>query len=377
MSGKIFEKAVILTGRDLEPVEGYMRVRDGVIEEIREGDPPESGVDLNGSFIMPPFVNAHTHLGDSVCRGIYQNRAQADVVGGGGVKFKALSGSSDREKIEAMGESLRMMRGSGTLAHLDFRENGVEGTRLLRNAKDELVRSIILSRPTSEEDFEELLRKSDGVGLPSLDFLPSEDLDRLSERVSGAGKLLSFHVSETREAHEGSLKARGETEIDRALEFDPSFLVHGTWATRGDLQSLSREGMPLVLCPRANSLLSVGIPPIHQALEEGVRLWLGTDNVCVSPPDMLRELSFAWAMLRLQSEGVGSSEARELLKAATVNPAIDLNLDFGPLEEGGRASFLVLSRDENLRRCGDPYEAIVNRARTGDIRGVHGHRPDG
>ncbi len=370
MSGKIFANANILVGENLDIVRGYVKVRDGVVREIAEGEPPEVDFDMEGDYVLPPFVNGHTHVGDSVKTDLYHGRTQSEVVGEGGVKFDALEGCSEREKMDAMRESLDAMRDFGVLAHCDFRESGIEGCKMLESSSNESVTSVVMARPKNSRDFDGLLSHCDGLGIPSLDFLSTEGVDRLLGDIKDSGKLLSFHVSETKEAHEKSLEETGRTEIARALEHDPSYLVHGTWATREDLRSIKDSGIPLVLCTRANSLLSVGLPRINQVLEEDVDFWLGTDNVSVCPPDMLAELSYAWAILRLQSADAGAAEARELLKAATVNPMDFLDLPFGPIEEGNGAAFLVLS-GERFERSVDPYVGIVNRARSSDIKDIY------
>ncbi len=79
-------------------------------------------------------------------------------------------------------------------------------------------------------------------------------------------------------------------------------------------------------------------------------------------------------MLRLQSSSAGSEEAKELLKAATVNPTDNLGLPFGPLKDGGEARFTVLSVDRNLKRCEDPYVGILNRATVANVEKVYGPR---
>lgn len=367
MSERIFENAVILSGRELETTRGYLKVKDGKIAEIGEGESPEPGVDMNRAFILPPFINGHTHLGDSVGKDLYQGLNQSDFVGPNGEKFRILEEVSETEKIRAMRESLYEMKESGVFAHCDFREEGLRGVRSLHSAEIEGIRTFVLSRPTDEWRIENLLSESDGVGLPSIDSLPIEETERIVNELSKSGKFLSFHVSETRKAHKKSLNKFDRSEIQRSLDFDPSFVIHGTWASRKDLSLLSEAEVPLVLCPRANCLLSDGIPPIKKAIEVGVELWLGTDNVSVCSPIILQELSFAWSLLRLQSDESGSFEARELLKAATVNPIDDLELSLGFLEPGDRAVFIVLSRGYNLNDCIDPYLGIVNRARVDNL----------
>ena len=52
----------IITGPELEIVEGYICVYNGIITEIGEEHTCSSNI------IAPCFVNAHTHLGDSVLK---------------------------------------------------------------------------------------------------------------------------------------------------------------------------------------------------------------------------------------------------------------------------------------------------------------------
>ena len=157
MNVRILENAKILAGSDLDIVEGYLKLRDGVIEEIAKGRPKKSGIDMKGDFIIPPFVNGHTHVGDSVRTDLYQGRTQAEVVGEGGVKFDVLEESTEEEKIGAIRDSLRLMRDSGVLAHCDFRERGISGCRLIDKSSDESVTSVILSRPSGEDETGDLL----------------------------------------------------------------------------------------------------------------------------------------------------------------------------------------------------------------------------
>lgn len=370
MVKRILSNATILEGEKLEPVRGYLVVQEGKIQETGEGSPAARTTDLKRGFILPPFINAHTHLADSVAKEIYLGKPQADVVGPQGEKFDVLSSKSEDEIVDAIRSAHRDMLRTGTLAHCDFREGGLAGVKLLQEAKHPALRTIILGRPSSPNEMEDLLRSSDGIGLPSLDAFPQLALEDLARRASKMGKILSIHAAETKDAQESSIKDTSKTEIQRALKLHPSFLVHGTWATKDDLVALKKSGTPLVLCARSNSLLGVGVPPIHLALEVEADFWLGTDNATVCQPNMFRELSFAWACLRRQDDEAGSDEARKLLRAATVEPALKLNLQVGPIQTGADATFLILARGSNLPDLTDIYSGIVNRARPDNLRVV-------
>jgi len=367
---QIFGNATILEGKELELVRGYLIVRDGKIQEIGEGSAPTRATDLKRGFILPPFFNAHTHLADSVVKETYLGRVQEDVVGSGGEKFAALRSKSKEEIVKAIKEVNRDMLQTGTLAHCDFREGGLAGVRLLREAQHPSLNAIILGRPSSPDDVDELLKNSDGIGLPSLDALERPAMEDLAQRASKGGKLFSVHAAEAKDAQESSIKDTGKTEIRRALELNPSFLVHGTWATEDDLEALRGAGVPLVFCARANSLLGTGVPPVGLALKEGVDFWVGTDNATVCQPDMFRELSFLWACLRRANTRAGGEEARRLLQAATVGPSSRLATSFAPVQKGASATFLVLSRGSNLTNLSDVHAGIVNRARASNLRRV-------
>jgi cytosine/adenosine deaminase-related metal-dependent hydrolase len=352
--------ALILEGRELEVSRGSLILRGGRIEKILRGFPPKKGscIDLKRGLVLPPFVNSHTHVGDSPLREEYLGKTQEEVVGPGGVKFRV-----ERLPLQKVSEVIRKtlvrMLEAGTLAHCDFREGGVAGVKQLRHLSIRPLRSIILGRPDGSP--QDVLKWSDGLGFPSL-----EAMEKFRGLVPPEGKFLSVHVSETRAAEEGSVREFGRGEVRRALEFNPSFLVHGTWASEEDYKLLAKSGVPIVFCPRANHLLGCGSPPISRALSLGVRFFLGTDNVMVAEPDMFSELSFAWALVRKENSRAGEEEARKLLGAATVEPASFFRLSWGPLEEGAEATFMVL--DDVFWGARRAIAAVVNRASRDDLR---------
>lgn len=360
---QVFRNALILEGRELELSRGVLVVREGRMRILR-GFPPKKGscTDLKHGLVLPPFVNAHTHVGDSILKEGYLGRTQQEVVGPGGVKFQVEK--LPRSKVSrAIQRTLVQMLKSGILAHCDFREGGVEGVKLLRRLLVPPLRSIILGRP--DGSLEEILRCSDGLGFPSLE---------VAERFKGLklpeGKFLSVHVSETRDAEESSVRHFGKGEVRRALEMNPSFLVHGTWASEEDYRLLANRRVPIVFCPRANHLLGCGSPPISLALRLGVRFFLGTDNVMVAEPDMFSELSFAWALVRRDNPRAGDEEAKKLLAAATVEPALFFGLSWGPLEEEREATFMVLG-DASFWGLEKSIATVVNRASRANLKGLY------
>ncbi|MDI6884041.1 MAG: amidohydrolase family protein [Hadesarchaea archaeon] len=370
MARQVFSNAIILEGEELEATRGYLVVRDGAIERISGGAAPGRAVNLKYGFILPPFINAHTHIADSVAKELYLGKEQPQVVAPGGVKFRALSSTPLKDIITATRAALLDMLSTGTLAHCDFRERGVAGVDILRRVSTTPVKSFILGRPLNFRELSKVLAKADGIGLPSLNAFSPDELGEIAHQTQMANKLLAVHVAETRAAQEVSAEQTGEGEVKRALELYPSFVVHATHATADDFLSLQKRGVPAVFCPRANSILGAGVPPIHLALEAGTRFYFGTDNVLACQPNMFEEISFAWACLRASNPAAGSDEARKLLMAATIEPLRTFDLPWGPVAEGGRATFMLLARGNNLQNLSDIYAGLINRARADNIQAV-------
>ncbi|MEM2795787.1 MAG: amidohydrolase family protein [Candidatus Hadarchaeales archaeon] len=366
-SSLVLSNVTILEGDDLSPVNGYLVIKDGKIEKISEGFPPSLSKDLKRSIIIPPFLNAHTHLGDSRWKELYIGKTQNEVVGPDGLKHKLLKEAKEDDLVMAMRNSIRSMLMSGTIGFCDFREGGLAGLRLLKRATISQIRSFILARGNTFDECIEVLREADGIGMPSLDFLPWQELVKVARETRRLAKIFSVHVSETAEAERKSIRERGEGELSVALKLRPSFLVHGTHSSREDLRKAKKKKVPVVFCPRANRLLSVGAPPISQALEIDLEFWLGSDNVCVCEPVMFDVLSSAWECVRLDNPRAGSEEARRLLISATVSPS-KFFLKEGGIKEGKDATFVVLARRENLRYVEDIYAGIVNRADINNVR---------
>ncbi|MDI6888001.1 MAG: amidohydrolase family protein, partial [Candidatus Thermoplasmatota archaeon] len=115
---------------------------------------------------------------------------------------------------------------------------------------------------------------------------------------------------------------------------------------------------------RANAVLNVGSPPIPQLLRNKVLVALGTDNVMLNSPDILRELEFVaklWPEL----------EPQTILKLVTVNPAKIFGLNKGVAQEGKDADLILLKPLENLEYSHDIVASIIHRATQRNIWKVY------
>jgi cytosine/adenosine deaminase-related metal-dependent hydrolase len=326
----------ILRGRAFEPVEGRVVIEDGSIAAIEEH------ATHSNRIVLPAFVNAHTHVGDSIAKEAGEGLSLAELVAPpDGLKHRLLREASRSEKVAAMRRSLQFMETAGTAAFVDFREGGVAGVEALRAAAEGLdLAPVILGRETTEA-----MEQADGFGASG-----AADGEFAQERTATA------HANKLFGIHAGEVNAG---DINPALDLDPDFLVHMVHAEGLHLDRVADSETPVVVCPRSNLVTDVGVPPIA-ALADRTTVALGTDNVFLNSPSMFREMAFAAKLADVS--------AREVLRMATVHGADLLGRNAGVVAEGRDADLVVLDGDSsNLAGARNIVRAVVRRAGMHDI----------
>jgi cytosine/adenosine deaminase-related metal-dependent hydrolase len=183
---------------------------------------------------------------------------------------------------------------------------------------------------------------------------------------------LAIHAAEAQSTVKESIKKYKKTEIKRTLELlDPDIYIHVTNPTKFDLKLLHKNRKKIVICPRANGILGVGLTPIRKMLELDFILGIGTDNVMLNSPDMFKEMDFLIKSQRAFEKDSRFLIAKEVLKMATVNGGKIFNLNTGCIKRGYQADLLFIDRyDLDLYPMLDPHMAIVNRCTERQIKAI-------
>jgi cytosine/adenosine deaminase-related metal-dependent hydrolase len=377
----------LLLGRDLEYVEqGYIEIEDGIIRSTAAGTYKGAGKkrDAKGFIVIPGFINAHTHIADSIGKDIaVEQRLDARVHPVFGVKKKILQKSLPEHLKAFIRNSAVSMMKKGIVAFADFREDELDGIRLLKDAVEGLpIKCVALGRinyysnptevsglPTEkEEQAKRIVEVADGFGISGAN--ENTDATLAQYRQLAGKKLIAIHAAESKETVEFSKLHTGRSEVDRIMEhLRPNFVVHMTNATEDEMSLVAKNGSGIVICPRANGVLSAGIPKVGQMLKQNCLVGVGTDNVMLNSPDILRELDYIWKASRA-TEGE-MLKAQELLKMVTVNSAQILRLNNGCIEAGRAADLIFIDKKHaDLYPMHDPYAAIVHRLSQSSIRAV-------
>lgn len=367
---------IILKGQNLVPSKENIVVDDGKIIEIGKNLAEGKIIDADGSIVCPSFINAHVHIGDSIIKDEGYGLSLSEMVKPpNGVKHKALADASDDELIEAMKSSMWDMVNSGTTHFIDYREGGVHGIKLLKEAsKDIPIKPIILGRDDSfygeEPDLSKvkvairnILKVADGIA-PSGFGEITEDVARLIvDECSKQGKISSIHVAESESNQIESLEKYGKTEIEKGVNNNFSQLVHVTNPKNNDLDLIKGSTSNIVVCPRANATLNVGVCKLNEMLDLGIKPLLGSDNVMLNSPNMFRELEFSLKLMSLYYKSY--IDPAKLLQMATTNVCgheINNIIQKSYIGEGNFAEFIVLKSFSK-----NPYLNVCNRCETKNI----------
>ena len=365
---------IVLKGQDLTPVRENIVIDDGKIIEMAKDVCEGKIIDATDSIVCPTFLNGHTHIGDSRLKDEGYGLSLGEMVKPpNGVKHNALANAEDGEIIDAMKKSMWDMFESGTTHFIDYREGGIKGVELLRKASKNLpVTPVILGRDDSfygqnpdlrkvKIAIRKLLKLADGIALSGFGEISDEVASLITSECRKAGKISSIHVAESMHLQDDSLRDFNKTEIQRGVDADFDQLVHCTNPRNNDLELIKNSNV--VVCPRANATLNVGVAPLNEMFSKGIKPLLGSDNLMLNSPNLFRELEFSLKIMSVYYKNY--LNPKDLLKTATTNicnfeinryiekPVIDVNQEAN----------LFISKKYSK----NPYLNIINRCGTKDI----------
>ena len=378
----------ILFGPELDFVSNTdVKIQNKIFKKIQPQIKPsikEKVLDCEGLLLIPGFINAHTHIADSIGKDVTLNSSVDEKIHPVfGIKSKILKNTSQENLANFMKNTCHSMIRKGITTFVDFREGGIDGVVLLKNVLSDVpLRSIILGRtefyqtpseikknsPFPREKIKDLtilLKKCDGLGISGA----NENSTSVLNYYSKTAKLRVIHSSETKQSVSTSKKITGKSETIRALSLKPHFLVHMTYASKNDLNVVAKKTRGIVICPRANSSLAEGIPDIELMQKAGCVIALGTDNVMINSPDMFREMDFIWKVtMGIHKKRINP---KDILKMATVNGGKILKKNIGIIETGKIADCIFLDKHAlDLEPMHNPYASIVHRASESTIKAV-------
>lgn len=355
-------------------------------------------IDCSRCAVLPGFVNAHTHLYQTLLVGQRDDLSLADwcdqVLT---PPITALYGKippKERDRFSYLWTAVgicQMLR-SGVTAFFNMDINYAQDG-MFRAAKEANVRGYIgleladlflsdekgLRRDLSEVEWLLKTYPETCVVTPSEPNLCSEAaLSALSALAKQYGALIQVHVDETAREAAQCVSERGKTELEYldSLGFlSPRFsAVHGVHLTEREIELAAQRGVTVVYNPKSNAKLGSGVCPIPALNQAGINISLATDGPASNDRlDMFEEMRFGAMLQKAALSNPEAVTASDVFAMATAGGANMLLLDAGELKEGKLADFSILPLDNPRLAFGtaDLISTIVYCAESGDVRDVY------
>lgn len=383
---------------------GDLLVRDGRILSIGPDLVAHGArvVDLTGRWILPGLIQGHLHLGQTLFRGLAENRRLLPWLE---EVIWPLEAAHTEESAywTALVGGIEALRG-GTTSLLDIGlVRGASG--LFRAARDLGVRAWIgkllmdrgeqapaalLDEPAAAiAESRELAARWHGAAdgriqyavCPRFVYSCSPRLWELAvAQAAEGGYLLHTHAMETVEEQAAvqAIEHRSEFETleDVGALTVPLKIAHGVWVADAERDRLAAAGAAIMHCPGSNLKLGSGVADVRGLRAGGIAVGIGCDgSPCNNFLDPLGEVRLA-AQLQKWKQGPDGFDAREALELATRGGAEALGaLDrIGSLEKGKAADFVVLNLEavhSLMADSVDPYTRIVFGADRTNIETVY------
>jgi len=317
----------IVAGSDRIIENGYIRVENGIITEVSASPAPTGSTDHGDGVLMPPLINAHTHLDLSLFKGCCDTEPGFEHWVR---QIIAAKESSDPDEVEKEArKTASKMAESGTLYAGDIRSDGFSDKLQADKNNLSLAGGVC---------FREFLGTTDPAGIESAEIPISRDkfsnwkhsfachaphtcspdlLQTVKQKTKTHNLPFSIHLAESGLETEFITTAKGEwAELlkDRGIDFsgwglpsgspvmhlhslgllDPwTLAVHLIQTCEEDIDLIADSGAKVCLCPRSNMNLHGRIPDLSRMIRKGIQPAIGTDSLASCDTlSVLDEMSF-------------------------------------------------------------------------------------
>lgn len=377
----------------------------GTRAQLAQRHPEARMLDCSGCILMPGMVNTHTHLFQTLLKGLGD-----DMVLNKWFTCMTLpaasSLSSDDAHIAALHGCIESLR-SGVTTLVDFQyinsqpgmteavisaymETGIRGfvCRGFLSAGQELgvPDMLIEDAKAAVAHAHQLIRqhnKPDArvrVGLAPC-MIWTSDLDgfrHVRDVAKETQALVTTHLAETEfeTRHAFSKYSCTDAEILSDIGFlGPNVLaVHCVQCNQRDLRILKHHGTAISHNPCSNLYLASGYPPIPEMLSAGLTVGLASDGPASSNNhNLFQAMKFAALVPKGLTRDATVITAERVLEMATIDGAraVGLQGDIGSIEVGKKADIIVVDyQNSAMTPIHNPVSAIVYSALGNEVRDV-------
>lgn len=378
---------------------------------MRTHYPDEEIRDFGLAALMPGLIDLHTHLEYTALRGIVHdvpyaewllaehakadmmtldNRYDSAVIGG----LEMLSGGvTTLADFSNTGASFEALQDLG-LRSVVYRSVGVTSKNDVDAAVDKALADVEAWQSAADSE-----RTRVGIAPKALHACHPNVFKRVNEAANRLGIPVAMHVAGSYEEYKyvryGStpLSVRGAntnadgltdrpmwlptgvTPVNYALNWDAFrsdevLAVHCVHVDDEDIAKLKQYDVAVAVCTRCNAQLGMGLAPLQEFLEAGLRVGLGTDSpAATDTADMFAEMRLGMLIHRAVSRDRFLG-AKTMLELATIGGARALKMEdeIGSLEVGKKADIIAADLSGSRQTpLVDPVTAVVTGVSPADV----------
>ena len=346
----------LVLNKDFEIESTDVYVDGGKIVKIGESDIKADRIyDLNGNLLMPSFKNAHTHSAMTFGRSFADDLPLSSWLNDKIFPLEAKLNGDDIYKLSK-------------LAFLEYLTSGITACfdmyyfpeKMAKASVDFGFRTVMCGAVNnfkeSVEKLEEYYNKYNNYDeLVSYKLCFHAEYTTSKEIIKGISQLAEkysapvfMHSSETKSEVEGCIERYGKsptTLFDELGLFNyGGGAYHSVWVDDNDLEIYKKRGIWAVINAGSNCKLASGVAPVSKMMDLGINLAVGTDGPASNNAlDMFREMYLIAATQKINDCDAASTDANEILKAATIGSAHCMGLDeCDVIDEGKTADLIVI-----------------------------------
>lgn len=347
-------------------------------------------IDAQGGLVMPGLINAHTHAGMSIYRGMADDLPLQEWLHEHIFPAEANFCTADSVEIGTKLSILEMIRfGTTCFSDMYYYEENVAKVCNQIGIRAVLGQAILdfpaPDHATSDDaiiHIEKLINTINVSGLAivipgphSIYTCSTETLQKARALANKYDIPMHIHLAETVMEYEECLEKYQKTPIQYCDEWGlfegKTIAAHCVYVSEEDREILKKKNVGVVNNPGSNMKLSSGVAPVPLLRDAGVLVGLGTDSVVSNNTlDMFEEMKIAALIHKVNNNNPTAIDAKTAIRMATIENAKILGLDkeIGSLEVGKKADLIIIDINQpHLMPLYNVFSQIVYAVKGSDV----------
>lgn len=339
-------------------------------------------IDATGKYVLPGFINTHSHIGMSIFRESVDGYTTQDWLTEKIWPIEDKLTPDDVYKSSLLSCIEMIKTGTTTVNDQYFFQESIAKAVIESGIRCELTRTIMDSGGNGDERLEELenfIKEYNNkyenlyinVGIHGLYTTSEQCVKKAISLAQKYGLNIHMHYLENSKEEQDIIQNQNGKKpfevVRNNFKNTNSVFAHCVKLKDDDVKVLSDYNIKVAHCPVSNLKLACGIADIPKMMENNIIVSLGTDGQGSGCNlDMFDTMKFTGLLQKGINENPKLLPAYEILKMATINGAKALNKEniLGSIEEGKLADLIILDLDDViLQPINDIFSDIVYNAK--------------